>query len=235
MPLAAALDDFHVVVPSIPGFVFSAPLRQPYRPAAVAELWHRLMTEQLGYERYLTYGEDVGAGVRDWLAASHPESVMGVHATHAVFTPPARREGQTVHESEFFDWLATKWKRASGYASIQSTRPHTLAVALSDSPVGLAAWIIEMLDAWSEVPFSLDDELTTVMLYWISGCIGTSFRPYVDDEHDTALLPVIPPPSGCRRGRASIPARWPNATTRTCARSTTCRGADTSRPRNRQT
>ena len=190
LPLADVLTEFDVVVPSLPGYAFSSlPASGPVTKPGIAETWHELMTSVLGYDSYLTYGEDVGAGVSDWLAAAHPEAVDGIFATHAAFTPDSRRVGESHAETEFFEWFAAKWTRSFGYSAIQATRPDTLAASLNDSPAGLAAWMIEKLDAWSDDgSLTLDSQLTTVMLYWISGCIGSSFRAY----YDSSPLPELP-------------------------------------------
>jgi pimeloyl-ACP methyl ester carboxylesterase len=143
------------------------------------------MTGVLGYERYLTYGEDVGAGVSDWLAGLHPESVAGIVASHASFSA-RERDGVDLDEDEarFFNRLDDRWRTASAYAHMQGTRPDTLAAALTDSPGGLLAWIGEKLAEWSDddgfSAFGTDNLLTTVTLYWVTGSIATSFRPYSD-------------------------------------------------------
>lgn len=200
LPLLDALDgELDVVIPSLPGYAWSEPLAGPFSDQAVAERWHALMTGVLGYERYLTYGEDVGAGISDWLAGLHPEAVAGIAATHSSFS--ARdREGVTLDEPEerYFQWLADRWKTASAYAAMQGTRPDTLAAALTDSPAGLLAWIGEKLAEWSDgddySTFGPDNLLTTVALYWFTGSIGTSFLPY-SDRKDTGPHPLVEVPA----------------------------------------
>jgi pimeloyl-ACP methyl ester carboxylesterase len=201
LPLADELRDFHVVVPSLPGYIYSPPETSGAAiPPATAETWHALMSS-LGYDRYLTYGEDIGAGVSDWIAALHPESVRGIYATHAAFPPAERRENLTPVETEFFEWLAELWSGDEAYSAMQSTRPDTLAASLGDSPAGLAAWIVEKFRSWSdcggdlENSFSKDQLLTTVMLYWVTNSIGTSFRPYYDDR-EKPPLPLVTVPAG---------------------------------------
>ncbi|WP_444588292.1 epoxide hydrolase family protein [Brachybacterium sp. AOP43-C2-M15] len=192
---AAGLD---VVIPSLPGFGFSAPFAdRPFTSGNVADLWNRLMTEGLGYERYLTYGEDVGASVSDRLAASHPDHVAGLFATHAAFAPASRRQDLSEEESAWLAWLEDEWRGADGYARLQTSRPDLLAVALLDSPTGLLAWVAEKLLAWSgdapEQHWSDDDLLTTVTLYWLTGSIGTSFRAYSDGRHETDMPQIEVP------------------------------------------
>lgn len=200
LPLVSHLPEFPVVIPSLPGYGFSGTLASgSFSADNVARLWHRLMTEVLGYERYVTYGEDVGAGISDWLGALFPQAVAGIFATHAAFPPPERHEDLTEEETRFVHWLETKWRSGKGYAHIQGTRPDTLAVGLNDSPAGLLAWMVEKLHEWSgeefEASWSRDDILTTVSLYWLTGTIGTSFLPYFHSSHEPTL-PLIDVPVG---------------------------------------
>ncbi|HEX4057163.1 MAG TPA: epoxide hydrolase [Galbitalea sp.] len=201
LPLADELGDFSVVVPSLPGYGFSGvPAAGAVTGESIAQTWHALMA-QLGYDRYLTYGEDIGAGASDWLAALHPESVRGIHASHAGFPPRERRDDLSPVETDFFEWLRDVWSGGEAYSEMQATRPDTLAASLSDSPAGLAAWIVEKFREWSdtrgelESSFSKDQLLTTVMIYWITNSIATSFRPYYD-HHRATPLPLITVPAG---------------------------------------
>ncbi len=197
LPLAERLaGDFRVIVPSLPGYIFSEARDEHFTGPAVAELWHRLLSGVLATPAYFTYGEDVGAGVSDWLAALHPEAVLGIIASHAAFPPEGRQSDPTGAELTFEAWRVEQRATGSGYATMQRTKPDTLAAALIDSPSGLAAWIVEKFYAWSDHddaeadigPFTFDQLLTTVMLYWTTGSIGSSFRPYLD----AALDPDIP-------------------------------------------
>lgn len=187
---------FEVVVPSLPGYGFSAPLAgRPFTGPVVAELMHALMTETLGHASYLTYGEDVGSTTSDWLAALHPESVVGQFATHAAFPSASRARDLTAEEQDWLDRHDQEWARGLAYARVQATRPEILATALNDSPVGLAAWIVEKLLAWAgEGDWWTDDELlTTVSLYWFTQSVGSSFRPYRDHPKQPEL-PLIDVP-----------------------------------------
>lgn len=197
----SADDAFDVVIPSLPGFCFTPSLRDDhFTGEVVARLWHRLMTDTLGYERFATYGEDVGATVSDWVGALFPESVIGLFATHAAFPPDERAGDLTGPEEKFRAWLADKWKTASAYAHVQATRPDTLAVALNDSPTGLLAWMVEKYVEWSgpefESSWAPDDILTTVSLYWFTGTIGTSFLDYYQGRKHDKSLPLVHVPTG---------------------------------------
>ena len=196
-------DTFDVVIPSLPGFGFSdAPGEAHFVANEIAERWHALIHDVLGYERYATYGEDVGTWISDWTAALHPDSVLGLFATHAAFPSADRRDDLTEEEIGFRAALDAKWLGESAYSDLQSTKPDTLAAALNDSPAGLAAWLVEKFRTWSggddayRAAWSDDDVLTTATLYWATQSIGTSFRAYFDDRFDTAPMPLVEVPVG---------------------------------------
>ncbi|MGW5580387.1 epoxide hydrolase family protein [Micromonospora chokoriensis] len=177
-------DSFDVVIPSLPGFAFSeARSGWPAEPST-HELWHTLMHDVLGYERYGAHGGDLGAGVSSRLAAAHPESVVGVHLLAAMNPPLAPDEPVSDEEEAHLAQMAQWNAEEGGYQHQQQTRPITLAHGLSDSPAGLLAWIIEKYRAWTDsggdlsAAFTDDDILTQVSLYWFTNTIATSFRPY---------------------------------------------------------
>lgn len=178
-------DAFDVVIPSLPGFLFSDPPSGPMTRDTVAGGWNSLMTDVLGYSRYGAFGGDIGAGVTTWLGALHPEHVAGVHVIH----PSAAEslENPTEEERAWLAALETYDAREGGYSAVMATRPDTAAAALLDSPAGLAAWIVEKYHAWSdgglERRWSREDILTVLTLYWATGTIGTSFRQYYDWGH----------------------------------------------------
>jgi pimeloyl-ACP methyl ester carboxylesterase len=177
------LADVHVVVPALPGFPFAAPLAAPGMSVnRIAGIVADAMDE-LGYPRYTVSGGDVGATVAELLAAEHPDRVAALHLTniapqHAFTADPAK----LAPDAAAYLGRAAQWFRAEGgYIAEQSTRPNTLAVALGDSPAGLAAWIVEKLQAWSdESAFTPDELLTWVTAYWVTGTIGTSFATYAE-------------------------------------------------------
>jgi pimeloyl-ACP methyl ester carboxylesterase len=187
-------DAFTVVVPSLPGFGFSAPPPSGGLTAgAVADLWHRLMRDGLGYSRYAAHGSDLGAGITAWLARAHPEAVAGIHlATPGLACPP---QPWTPAEEAYFAEVEAWTAEEGGYAHEQATKPMTLAAALLDSPVGLAAWIGEKVTAWSAVTsigqpaFPRELLLDTLTIYWATGTIGSSLLPYWAYRHavNTAL------------------------------------------------
>ncbi|QWF80951.1 epoxide hydrolase family protein [Amycolatopsis sp. CA-230715] len=185
-------DAFDVVVPDMPGFGYSDHPDPPVDSVAVAGLWAELMTA-LGYERFGAAGGDVGSSVSRFLALDHAEKVVAVHRTDAglpVFTgDPA---DLTAEEQ---DWLsgAMSWGATEGaYAAMHRTKPQTAAFGLTDSPAGLAAWIVEKLRSWSdcggdlESSYTKDEVLTNVTLYWLTATIGSSMRMY----HANAAIPA---------------------------------------------
>jgi pimeloyl-ACP methyl ester carboxylesterase len=176
-------DAFTVVVPSLPGFGFSGPPTTPGLGAtAVAELWHRLMTEGLGHSHFAAHGSDLGAGITARLARAHPESVLGIHLATPELPPPPRP--WTEAEESYFA-QREKWSaQEGGYEHEQATKPATLGAALHDSPAGLAAWIGEKVEAWSSTTpdghtaFDRSLLLDTLTLYWATGTIASSLLPY---------------------------------------------------------
>lgn len=181
-----------VVVPSLPGFPFSP--QRADRASNIHELWHRLMLE-LGFARYGAHGGDLGAGITSRLAQAHPEAVVGIHLM-AVAGPADLDESTLSADERVFLERAAEWAELEGsYQHQQQRRPLSLAPALSDSPVGLLAWIVEKYRAWSDSDgdlssrFSDDFLLTQASLYWFTNSISTSFRPYY--EYAAGLTPAI--------------------------------------------
>lgn len=188
-------DAFHVVCPSMPGYGFSDRPREPgMDPERIAALWAELM-RGLGYERFGAQGGDWGSVITASLGYDFPERLAGIHLNMLGVrpntgpgTPPLTEEEQA------FLRAAEAWRaEETGYQQIQGTRPQTLAYALTDSPVGLAGWIIEKFRAWSdcgsdlESRFTKDQLLTNIMIYWISGCIGSSIRLYYEARHGEGI------------------------------------------------
>jgi pimeloyl-ACP methyl ester carboxylesterase len=181
LPLLAR--SFDVVVPSLPGYGFSAPAAAAgMSNARMAELMAQLMAA-LGYERFGAQGGDWGAGIASWLAAKFPNRLLGIHLNYIPGSyAPAPDPPPSAAEQEFLADRAA-WLEASGaYGHVQRTRPLTLAYGLSDSPAGLAAWILEKFREWAD-PASrlpLDTLLTNVTLYWVTNSIAPSVRLYLE-------------------------------------------------------
>ncbi|MDM7832261.1 epoxide hydrolase family protein [Cellulomonas edaphi] len=184
-------DAFDVVVPDLPGFGWSDGPGEPALDSiAVAGLWAELMTT-LEYHRFGAAGGDLGSHVSRYLALDHPHRVVAVHRTDASLPGAVPPAGLTEPEQAWFREVA-QWRLTEGaYGAVARTKPQTAAFGLTDSPVGLAAWIVEKLRAWSdcdgdvETRFSKDDILTNVTQYWLAGTIGSSMRTY----HANAAIP----------------------------------------------
>ena len=179
-------EAFTVVIPSLPGFALSPQPASLLDAPPTHEIWHRLMRHVLGFERYAAHGGDLGAGVTSHLAEAHPEAVIGIHVL-AVRDPIAFDASTlTPEERAHLDAVATWLADEGAYQHQQRTRPITLGYALSDSPAGLLAWILEKYRAWSDRAgalgngFSDDFVLTQASLYWFTNTISTSFRPYYE-------------------------------------------------------
>jgi hypothetical protein len=189
-------DAFDLVIPSLPGFGFSVPVRQTgwevgRTAAAFAELMNRL-----GYSRYGAHGGDIGAGVSGRLGATDPEHVVG---TIVVTDPGALGlAGETFpipdhltdEERARVEQERTIWRAERGYLDLQGHRPETIAAALTDSPVGQLAWIVEKFQTWTNPASKAPDEavdrdqlLTNVSLYWFSRSGATAARFLSEAAH----------------------------------------------------
>lgn len=195
MKIAPLLTDgkgkkFHVIIPSLPGYGFSGiPSEKGMNVYEMGRLVHEAVTRQLGYERYALRGSDIGAGVAKEIALTYPQSIIGLHLSGSnpyIYQLP---DALTDAERQFAD-KANAWIQQEGaYAMLQSTRPQTIAYALNDSPAGLAAWMVEKFRSWShcdgrlENRFTKDELLNNIMLYWLTGTIGSSMRSYYESAH----------------------------------------------------
>jgi epoxide hydrolase len=190
-------DAFHLVIPSIPGYGFSGPTSYTgWTTSRVARAWSELMA-RLGYGRYGAQGGDWGAFVSPELGRVDPDHVVGVHVNAATFgfipfgpVDPDELATLTDAEKARVDRLNTSTAGpGNGYFEIQATRPQTLAYALTDSPVGQLAWIVEKFKDWThaaDVPedaVDRDQLLTNVMLYWLTGTANSSARLYYENLH----------------------------------------------------
>ena len=184
----------------------------------IAELFHRLMVDELGYREYVAHGDDFGGGVVNELGIRHPEAVL---ALQTLSWHPPYLDGASLSETEraYRAEQATRRREYGAYSQLQAARPQTLAYGLNDSPLGLAAWILEKFLTWSDPTtrdhLSADDLLTNVTLYWATQTIGSSMRLYgapygpfgpqdVVKSPSTVLVPhqpnlVVPPESWIRR------------------------------------
>lgn len=196
LPLLTDLDGsdapaFDVVVPSLPGYGFSAiPDTRGMSAPRMAPLMHALMTEVLGYERYGLRSSDLGAGVASRIAADHGPSIIGTHTggTNPYLGPVPDDLGP---QEKAFVKAAQAWSQSEmAYAQEHSSKPQTLAYALNDSPAGLAAWIVEKVWRWGDTSMPLgqridqDALLDNLTIYWMTGTIGSSMRLYYETARD---------------------------------------------------
>ena len=183
-------DAFDVVAPSMPGYGFSdATDKRGLSVLSIGDLWAKLMSENLGYQRFAAQGGDWGARVTAKLGLSHGDKVIGIHTTSTSSPTPYQGPGtRELSEAEKamlaqrVQWLADE----GGYSHIQATKPQTLSYGLNDSPAGLAAWIVEKYRTWSdcggdvESRFTKDELLTTITIYWVTQSITSSTRLYFE-------------------------------------------------------
>ena len=180
-------DAFHVIAPSIPGFGFSGPTHETgWNTVRVARAWAELM-RRLGYERYGAQGGDTGALVSPELGRIDPEHLAGIHVNNLLTFPSGQLDNLSGADQGRLKLMQRWQNEMSGYASIQSTRPQTLAYALTDSPVGQLAWIVEKFKEWTDPAAGLPEDavdrdrlLTDVSIYWLTATAGSSARLYYE-------------------------------------------------------
>ena len=196
-----AEDAFDIVAPSLPGFGFSGKPREPgFDPARMATIEAALMA-RLGYTRYGVQGGDWGSIVSTRIALNDAPHVAGLHLNMCRSGPPpgaSPNDGLTAAEIERVKRVETWQSEETGYQRIQGTKPQTLGYALNDSPLGLAAWIVEKFRSWCdcagdpEKVFTKDELLTNITLYWLTQTATSSARIYYENAHSGA-------PIGARR------------------------------------
>ncbi len=189
-------DAFTVIAPSLPGFGLSfAPGQRRLSHTEIADLFAELMIETLGYERFGAHGGDWGAYITAQMAYKYPARLIGIHLTWlASLVASTLPQNPSDEEQQYAQELAGWHREGRGYATIQGTRPQTLAFGLTDSPAGLAAWIGEKFHTWSDggvgTLFSRDDLLANISLYWFTGAINSSFWPYYARHHGEPVIPA---------------------------------------------
>ena len=183
---------FDVIVPSLVGYGFSSKPRIPVGPAVIADLWHRLMTEVLGYEKYAAQAGDWGSFVTSRLALQHAPSLLAIHLTMLPLRPFIKHPGQPPVSAEEGKWIKEMqawWRQEEGYRSIQSTKPMALAFALMDSPAGLAGWLADKYYRLGDTDksdtmegmiarFPFETILTQLSIYWFTGTINSANTLY---------------------------------------------------------
>ena len=178
-------EHFTVVAPSLPGYGLSfKPGQKRFGPEEMAETFAELMTDVLGYRRFGCQGGDWGASISSVLGYRYPERLTGIHLNLLVVRRDLNFSSEDSESNKYKRQLTKFLKEETGYQAIQGTKPQTLAYGLTDSPAGLAGWIVEKFRSWSdcggdpERAISRDEMLAGISLYWFTGAIGSSFWPY---------------------------------------------------------
>lgn len=204
-------DAFDVVVPSLPGYGFSTPLRTPgINWWKTADLWVSLM-DQLGYGRFAAQGGDWGSFISAQLGHKYPQRMIGVHIhtpSMLDFLTTGRFDAAdfTPEERPRLHWMAAFSQEETGYMALQKTKPMTPAVSLNDSPAGLLAWLVEKRRKWSDCDgeverrFDRDELIDLAMIYWVTESYATSARFYYEGAHDPwrpshVRMPVVEAPT----------------------------------------
>jgi pimeloyl-ACP methyl ester carboxylesterase len=218
-------DAFDIVCPSLPGFGFSSPVTKAgINLADTADLWVKLMA-RLGYPKFGTQGGDMGAFISEYLGYRYANALTGVHLHLLLPINPSwpTDEDFTPEEKHWQAENANFMMTGSGYSAIQRTRPQTIAVAMHDSPAGLASWLVEKRMAWAdtrgdiESVFSKDDLITTCMLYWLTDTYVSAARHYYDMSQAFAtgpgpdVLPVVTAPTASLQFENDVlkqPRKW---------------------------
>lgn len=193
--------SFDVIIPSLPGFGFSD--RTAMSVDATADVLAALMNG-LGYQRYLAGGGD--GPIPMAMSRRHAGAVAGIYCVDVGY-PDGSTDFASLspEEAEFAQWIQGWWMREGGFNMIQSTKPHSLAFALNDSPVGLAAWLMILFASGGEElveqRFTLDELITNATIYWVTGTIGSAMSSYLENARAMYGDPSAPPPA-----RSEVPA-----------------------------
>jgi pimeloyl-ACP methyl ester carboxylesterase len=190
-------DGFDLVIPSLPGFGFSSAPPRPIGLRKVARLWHVLMRDVLGYRRYGAQGGDMGSAVSMWLALDEPEHLLGIHLNLFTMAAADAAAPQSDEERVWAQALQGVQQREMAYAALHATRPQTVALALADNPVGVAAWMLEKFQRWSDVGsdlwarYSRDEMITAIMVYLVSDSMPSALWMYRGAvEEGSGVIPV---------------------------------------------
>jgi pimeloyl-ACP methyl ester carboxylesterase len=195
----AVLEDlvFDVVVPSLPGFAFTGlipPFDRVPSIKSCAQLMQRLMSEVLGYERFVVAGGDGGSAIAQSMALQFPDSVIAIHLTDIGWQNNHDPAATLTHAERKYTEAAQKCFMQDGaYVAVQAAQPRALAASLNDSPAGLASWIVDRFHSWADSPrhleqsFSMDEMLTNITLYWVTQTIESSIYGYLTETRQPSL------------------------------------------------
>lgn len=201
----AEREGFDLVIPSLPGYAFSGRPSTPMGPRAVARLWRKLMVDVLGYPEFVAQGGDWGAAVTSWLGIDHADVTRAIHLNMLpswIFPPTASPDAD---EQAYHARVAKVRATEMGYFAVQSTKPQTIALGLSDSPMGFAAWVCEKFRSWGDTNgdiysrFSRDTLITNLMLYLVNDAVASSiwmYRGRADEGASGGPVPRVSVPTG---------------------------------------
>ncbi len=187
---------FDVVVPSLPGFGFTGvlpPTTAIPDIASSARLMHRLMTEILGYAKFMVAGGDGGSAIAQSMAIQFPASIIGVHLTDIGWQGNTQTESLTGVERKYLDAAKRRFLEDGAYVGVHATLPRALAAGLNDSPLGLASWIVDRFHSWADTPrhfeegFGRDELLTNISIYWFTQTIQSSIYGYLAETRQPSL------------------------------------------------
>ncbi|QFG03907.1 epoxide hydrolase family protein [Tepidiforma bonchosmolovskayae] len=213
----SAADAFDLVIPALPGFGFGGkPRERGWGISRIAAAFHTLMTRELGYRRYGVQGGDWGGIISAKMASAYPESVIGAHLNFLFVQPPPN---PTEEDRKYIAARDAFQANETGYSLTQGTKPDSLTLAQSDSPAGLAAWVVEKFHTWGDVgsnieeTFSKDVLLTNLMFYWAPNSVASSARIYYEARRDPAgfVYPRVEVPTGVAvfpREPWRVPRHW---------------------------
>ena len=172
-------DAFDVIIPSLPGFGFSGRPSRPIGPRRMADIFNKLMVKNLNYKNYLAQGGDWGATIANWIGYDHPKNCKAIHINCLTMRHPYGP--QTKEEEEWQNKFDKDQIMQDGYRTQQATKPQTLSYSMMDSPVGVAAWILEKMYFWSDLQnnniesvYSKDTLLANIMIYIVTKTFNTA-------------------------------------------------------------
>ncbi|WP_119079826.1 epoxide hydrolase family protein [Chitinophaga alhagiae] len=216
------LTEYDLVIPSIPGFGFSDHVACDHD--RTAGIFAKLMTDVLGYDTYYVAGGDLGTGIAKSMANIYPGAVKAIHLTDVGYGTGQEDWSQmSAPEQEFGQFLQHWWYTEGAYNMMHSTKPQTVAFGLNDSPAGLASWILEKFNAWTdnggniESAVTKDELITNIMIYWVTETINSSMRTYLENTraiYTSGGLPqsykrvAVPTGVASFPGEAPIPREW---------------------------
>ncbi|GAC1572054.1 MAG: epoxide hydrolase [Sphingomicrobium sp.] len=199
---------FSIVVPSLPGYGWSARPKRPVGPRRVADMWRRLMVDILGYPRFFAQGGDWGSAVTCQLGVNHADVVAAIHLNF--FMGPQPRPDSDAELLAYWHEVGKLTQAESGYHHEQATKPQTIGLALHDNPVGWAAWVVEKFWRWGdtngeiESRFTKDQLITNLMSYLVTDNVMSSIWMYHGLTLETPSLGPVPVPTGLAKFPAEL-------------------------------